>query len=225
MQFASRTKIMSAAITLPFIFACASTTDAAMRRPVNLSLATATSSASASPAATAALQITSLKLLVNQASLGSGDQFGCQDCSGNDGGNEVGSVGGVVSVPLDGTAVNLATEQVQPGTYPQVEVELGGTAPAGWVSGQTVEIQGTNNGTAFTIGVAVDGSFRENLTPAFVVTSASPTSIPVKITLPVASWFSAGGVALDPAVPAQRAQIEANIQAAFSGPESSATEQ
>jgi hypothetical protein len=223
MQFASRTKIMSAAITLPFIFACNSTTDAGMRRPVNLSLAAVTRSASASPAATAALQITSLKLLVNQASLGSGDQFGCQDCSG-DGANEVASVGGVVSVPLDGTAVNLATEQVQPGSYSQVEVEVGGSTAAGWPSGQTVEIQGTNNGTAFTIGVPVNGSFRENLVPPVVVTTSSPASIPVTITLPVASWFSAGGAALDPAVPAQRAQIEANIRTAFSGPESGAAE-
>jgi hypothetical protein len=218
MQFASRTKIMSAAITLPFIFACSSATDAGMRRPVNLSLAAVTRSASASPAATAALQITSLKLLVNQASLGSGDQFGCQDCSG-DGANEVATVGGVVSVPLDGTAVNLATEQVQPGSYAQVEVQLGGSIAAGWPSGQTVEIQGTNNGAAFTIGVPVNGSFRENLVPPVVVTTSSPASVPVTITLPVASWFSAGTTALDPAVPAQRAQIEANIQAAFSGAE------
>ncbi|HEV7839872.1 MAG TPA: hypothetical protein VGO75_17505 [Gemmatimonadaceae bacterium] len=224
MQFASRTKIMSAAITLPFIFACNSATDAGIRRPVNLSLAAVTRSASVSPAATAAFQITSLKLLVNQASLGSGDQFGCQDCSGNDGANEVGSVGGIVSVPLDGTPVSLATEQVQPGSYSQVEVEVGGSTAAGWPSGQTVEIQGTNNGTAFTIGVPVNGSFRENLAPPVVVTTSSPASIPVTITLPVASWFSAGGAALDPAVPAQRAQIEANIRTAFSGPESGAAE-
>jgi hypothetical protein len=223
MRFASRTKIMSAAITLPFIFACSSATDAGIRRPVNLSLAAATGSATAGPAASAALQITSLKLLVNQASLGSGDQFGCQDCTG-DGANEVGSVGGVVSVPLDGTAVNLATEQVQPGTYPQVEVELGGATAAGWPSGQTVEIQGSNNGANFTIGVPVNGSFRESLVPPVVVTTSSTASIPVKITLPVASWFSAAGAALDPAVPAQRAQIVANIQAAFSGAESGAAE-
>src|ERR1700694_744712 len=216
MQFASRTKIISAAITLPFIFACSSATDAGIRRPVNLSLAAVTSSASASSAATAALQITSLKLLVNQASLGSGDQFGCQDCSGNDGSNAVGTVGGVVSVPLDGSPVNLATEQVQPGSYPQVEVELGGSTAPSWPSGQTVEIQGSNNGVLFTIGVPVDGSFRENLVPAVVVTTSSPASIPVTITLPVASWFVSGGAALDPAVPAQRAQIEANIRTAFS---------
>jgi len=223
MQFASRTKIVSAAIALPFIFACNSATDVGVRRPVNLSLAAVTSSASASPAASAAFQITSLKLLVNQASLGSGDQFGCQDCSG-DGANEAGIVGGIVSVPLDGTAVNLVTEQVQPGSYPQVEVELGGSTAAGWPSGQTVEIQGTNNGTAFTIGVPVNGSFRENLAPPVVVTTSSPASIPVTITLPVASWFASGGTALDPAIPAQRAQIEANIGAAFSGAESGAAE-
>jgi hypothetical protein len=106
-----------------------------------------------------------------------------------------------------------------------VEVELGGSTAAGWPSGQTVEIQGTNNGTAFTIGVPVNGSFRENLAPPVVVTTSSPAaSIPVTITLPVASWFASGGTALDPAVPAERAQIEANIRAAFSGPEILAAE-
>src|ERR1700687_5428265 len=124
-----------------------------------------------------------------------------RDGSGLNGANEVASVGGIVSVPLDGTAVNLATEQVQPGSYPQVEVELGGSTAAGWPSGQTVEIQGTNNGTAFTIGVPVNGSFRENLAPPVVVTTSSPASIPVTITLPVASWFASGGTASVPAYP------------------------
>ncbi|MDQ6690258.1 MAG: hypothetical protein M3Z18_07085 [Gemmatimonadota bacterium] len=224
MQFASRAKLISAAVALPLIVACSSATDAGVRRPVSLSLAVS-KNASTGPAAAAALQITSLKLLVNQASLGSGDQFGCQDCQGNDGANEVASVGGVVSVPLDGSAVNLATEQVQPGSYPQVEVELGGSNAPAWPAGQTVEIQGTNNGSAFTIGVPVSGSFRETLNPAVVVTTASPSSIPVTITLPVSSWFSAGGTALDPGVPAQRAQIEANIRSAFSGVEGTSAEQ
>lgn len=226
MQFSIKGKILSASLALPFIFACSSATDAS-RHPVALSLrAVAPSSATQSAsAAAAAPQITSLKLLVKQASLGSGDQFGCQDCQGNDGGidggNDDGSVGAVVSVPLDGSAVSLATEQVTPGTYPQVEVEVGGPgATAGWPSGQTVEIQGTNNGTPFTIGVAVNGSFQQALSPPVVIAGATPASIPVTITLPVASWFTAGGAQLDPAVPAQRAQIEANIKAAFSGPES-----
>ncbi len=222
MKFPSHPRLLSAAVALPFILACSSATDIS-RRPVSLSLRASTTPA-ASVAASATLQVSSLRLLVNQTSLGGGDQFGCQDCQGGAEGNEPGVVGAVVSVPLDGSAVNLATEQVQPGSYSQVEIELGGATAPGWASGQTVEIQGTNNGTPFTIRVAVNGSFRETLSPPVVVTSAATSSIPVVITLPVASWFAAGGQALDPAVPAQLAQIEANIKAAFSGPESGGSE-
>jgi hypothetical protein len=218
MHFPLRTKLMSTAIMLPFVFACSSVTDVGSRRPVSLSLAAATVSANTTAAATAGFQITSLKLAVHEASLGSGDQFGCQDCQGDTGASEAGSVAAVVSVPLDGRAVNLATEQVPPGSYPQVEISLdGAVGTAGWPSGQTVEIQGTNNGVAFTVGVAVDGSFQQALNPPLVVGTTAPATIPVTITLPVASWFSSG--ALDPAVPAQLAQIQANIRSAFSGPE------
>lgn len=221
MHFPSHTKLMSSALVLPLVFACSSMTDAGLRRPVSLSLTAVAGSANTTLAAGAALQITSLKLAVDQASLGSGDQFGCQDCQGNDGRSEPGSVATVVSVPLDGkTAVNLATEQVPPGSYPKVEISLdAAVATPGWPSGQTVEIQGTNNGTPFTVGVAVNGSFQQGLNPSLVVGTPAPTAIPVIITLPVASWFLSGGTALDPTIPAQRAQIEANIRSAFSGPE------
>lgn len=218
MKFPSLNQHLLPALTIPLIFACSSATDVS-RRPVSLSVRAAAASSSTTGAA---LQVSSLRLLVNQASLGSGDQFGCQDCQGGpDGpeGNETGAVGAVVSVPLDGSPVNLATEQVQPGTYSQVEIELGGATVPGWTTGQTVEIKGTSNGTPFTVRVAVNGSFRETLSPPVVVTSTSAAAIPVVITLPVAAWFTAGGQALDPAIPAQLAQIEANIRSAFSGSE------
>jgi len=218
MKFPSYPKLLTAALALPFIFACSSPTDAS-RRTVSLHLRATTAPAS-NVTASATLQLSSLRLLVKEASLGSGDQFGCQDCEGDDEGIETGAVGAVVSVPLDGSAIDLATEQVQPGSYPQVEIELGGPTAPGWTTGQTVEIQGRNNGTPFTIRVAVNGSFRETLSPPVVVTSAASSPISVVITLPVASWFTVGGQALDPAVPAQLARIEANIKAAFSGPES-----
>jgi hypothetical protein len=215
-------RILSVAAILPLLAACSSTTDAA-RTAVSLSVRAPTSSVT-SGTATAGAQVTSLHLLVNQASLGSGDQFGCVDCQGgSESGNEAGVVGGVISVPLDGSAVNLATEQVQVGVYPQVEIELGGATPAGWAPGQTVEIQGSNNGVPFTIRVAVNGAFRETLSPPVTVSSAT-TSVPVVITLPVASWFVSAGQALDPAVPSQLAQIEANIKASFSGTETNGNE-
>ena len=220
MQFQPITRLLLPMLAAPLILSCSSATDVALR-PVTLSLRAAAVPSSASAAA---LQVTSLRLLVKEAALGSGDQFGCQDCQGGPEGNERAAVGAVVSVPLDGTPVTLATEQVGPGTYSEVEIELGGGTAPGWTNGQTVEIQGTSNGTPFTIRVSVNGSFRETLSPPAVVTGTDVSSVPVVITLPVASWFTAGGQQLDPGVPAQLAQIEANIRSAFSASESDGRE-
>jgi len=69
---------------------------------------------------------------------------------------------------------------------------------------------------AFTLPIAVAGSFRETLTPPVDVPAGRASGpIQVTITLPVASWFTSNGTALDPANPTQRAQIEANARASI----------
>ena len=163
------------------------------------------------------LVLTGLRLAVGQASLGSADQFGCQDC--NQQGPESGSGGAsIVAVPVDGGDVLLSTELVGPGRFDSAEVDLTApsVAPAGWAAGATIEVTGTYNGVAFTLALPISGAFRTALTPPAVITAGSggqPQNVTIR--LPVASWFDNGGTALDPTNAAQRALIESNARRAF----------
>lgn len=198
---------------------CERTTGARRMQPVGMHLGAARSVASGT-AGSGAVEITSLRLVVGTASLGSGDQFGCVDCQGN---YEEGPVTpSLIDVPLGGGTVQVATDQVAAGHYAQAEVSLESPTAAtlagvtGWASGATMEIQGRINGAAFTLPLTVLGSFREALTPPVDVTASQvPGTVAVTITLPVASWFVSNGTALDPSNAAQRAMIEANVRTAF----------
>lgn len=195
--------------------------------PVQFSLAARTASA---PATAGAVTITGLRLAVGELSLGNGGQYGCQDCQDNsaDGpkGTETANAPQIVTVPLNGAPVQLATEAVQAGRYAQAQIELTPRATtAGWTPGTTVEITGTYAGTPFTLALPVAGSFNQTLTPPVDVTAASSGApVAVTITLPVSAWFTgANGVALDPANPAARAQIEANVRATLQAGEAGET--
>ncbi len=217
--------------------ACDSTSTAPKpAHPVAFQLA-ARASTGTLTASTGALQVTSLRVVVGAASLGSGDQFGCVNCQDN-GGSE-GAKEGVdpqqlLNVPLNGGSVLVATEPATAGRYSQAEISIespeGATLAGtfGWPAGTSMEISGQLNGKPFTLPLAVTGSFRQTLTPPVDVTAGAATAIPVTITLPVASWFSANGVTLDPSIPAQRGQIEANARASLdmteATPESKGTE-
>ncbi len=183
----------------------------------------AASSAPASGTSAAAAQISSFQVVVGEVSLGSGDQFGCQDCQGDQ--EEGPSAPKIIDVPLGGGAVQISTEQVQPGQYAEAEISVEAPTAAtlagvsGWPGGATMQITGTFGGTPFTLPLSITGSFVEQLQPPVVVAASTPSTVPVTITLPVASWFVANGAALDPAVPAQRALIEANARSSFGPPE------
>jgi hypothetical protein len=123
----------------------------------------------------------------------------------------------LVSVPVDGTPVKVATEQVAAGHYAAAEIELVPpdsrilqSAPA-WPVTATVEVSGLFNGAPFTLDLGVTGVFRQVLVPAVDVTSTSD-SLAVVVALPVASWFVDNGTTLDPNDPAQRARIELNAR-------------
>jgi hypothetical protein len=170
-----------------------------------------------------AVELTSFRVVVGPAALGSGDQFGCVDCTGA----ESSPAPELVSVPLDGSPVQFRTEQVTAGHYTAAEVEFQRPDPAllagapGWPSSATVELAGGFNGVPFTLQLPLLGSFRETLSPAVDVSAGSaPAPVAITVTLPVASWFVANGAPLDPNDAAQRAQIERNAQSALQPPES-----
>lgn len=198
------------------IAACGQGTGPGRRAPVNFQVAASAAARTTAASPAGAVNITGVRLAILEASLGSGDQFGCQDCQGGSD-NESAAAARIVSVPVGGGAVSVASDEVKEGTYRQAEVSLAGPAAAqGWTPGATIEIQGDVNGAGFTLPLAIPGSFRETLEPPVVVAgTTSPSTVSVTITLPIASWFQSATGPLDPADPAQRAQIEANARASF----------
>lgn len=173
------------------------------------------------------LTLSGVRIVAGEASLGEGDQFGCVDCQHE--GPETDPAPSLVDVPLNGGAVAVATEQVQPGTYSAVEINvvrptaaLLGSNP-GWAADATVEVRGDFNGQAFTFPLAIEGTFRERLaTPVVITEGSQAAAVEVTITLPVASWFTGPSGPLDPNDPAQRATIEANARQSFEAPEAEA---
>ena len=199
---------------------CNQSTGPGASHPVAFRLAAASSAA---PATMGALTITSFRLSVGEASLGSGGEFGCKDCQGD----QPAITPAVVDVPLDGRAVDIATEQVQPGSYSTVELGVVRlpASPAGWPAGATLEIKGDFGGQAFALPLVIEGTFREQLAaPVVVGAGGTPATVAVSITLPVSSWFNGASGMLDPANPAQRTEIEANARKSFAAPEAGSPE-
>jgi hypothetical protein len=158
--------------------------------------------------------------VIGQAALGNGDQFGCVDCEGDQ--EDANPAPAVVTVPVDGSPVSVAAERVASGHYSSVEIELVTPSAAllaatpGWTADGTIEVRGRYNGVDFTLSLSIPGQFRETLSPAIDVPAGGlPGPINVTITLPVASWFSSNGTALDPSDAAARAQIAANARASI----------
>ena len=220
LRTASRTR-MGVVLLAGALAACSSTATAPSARH-GVSLQLASIAASPSVGTVAGLQLTTVRLSIGQTSLGSGEQFGCQDCQNEgDETSQSDSKPTIITVPATGGSVLLATEQVQAGTYSAAEIELvtPSSALLGQAANNTVEVNGSYQGKAFTIALPVLGTFRQTLSPPVTVSGTQTAPLAATLTLPVASWFTANGVALDPANASQLAQIETNIRSYFSAPE------
>jgi hypothetical protein len=168
------------------------TSPGGVMQPVTFRMAAANQAA---PASVGPLTLTAFRLVISEASLGAGDQFGCADCQG--GGSENTPTPALVDIPLDGSAVEVATEQVQAGSYSAVEIGLARLPPAavattpGWPADATIEVRGNFAGRDFTLPLAIEGTFQEQLAaPVVVGNSGPPATIQVSITLPVSTWFT-----------------------------------
>lgn len=216
-----RIAIAGAVLFAGTLAACSSPATApTQRQPVSLRV----SSLAASPSmnTVAGLQLSTVRLSIGQTSLGNGDQFGCQNCQ--NGGAETAESSAspsLVTIPATGGSVVLATEYVTAGTYSSAEIDL--VKPTTGVLGQaaenTIEVNGSYQGKGFSVAVPVLGTFVQTLSPPVTVSGTQSTPLSATLTLPVASWFSANGVALNPSDPTQLAQIQANIRSYFSAPE------
>ena len=217
-QRAGRCGLSTLVAALGLLAGCG-TTEPGASRPVDIRLS-ANSSTAPTIGGTGALQITSLRLVVTTAALGGGDQFGCADCQGN--AEDTPATPKLITVPLNGGTILIATEQAGPGTYSQAEISLerptSGTiaGTSDWPANATILVEGTYNGRAFMLPLSIEGSFRETLTPPVQVTTTSvSSSIAVTMTLPVSSWFTMNGAPLDPTDLAERATIETNARRSF----------
>jgi hypothetical protein len=215
---------ISVAVATIALAACGSSTSPKTTRPVAVRLGVASTAVGAQQAG---IDITGVRLVVGRASIGNGDQFGCADCQGNGGDSNGPNTQQIVDVPLNGGTVLVATEDVAAGTYASAEVSVESPTAAtaghtsGWPAGATIDIVGRIRGTPFELPLTAAGSFRGGLTPPLVVATVGkpPSPVSVTIALPVASWFLSGSTPLDPTNAAQRAQIEANVRAAFQSSE------
>ena len=203
--------VLMPATALLVLCACSTTSPRATQAVLVLLKANATQG----PTQSAALQITGVRLVIRQTSLGDGEEFGCVDCQ------NANREPAVLTVPLDGSPVSVAAERIAPGHYSAVEIQLVPPSSAllvatpGWSTDATIEVRGRYNGTAFILPLAIPGQFRETLSHAIDVPAGGlPGPINVTITLPVASWFASNGLLLDPDDRAARAQITANARAA-----------
>lgn len=207
---------LAVATALLVLGACNSTSPGATQAVMVLLKANATAQSSGRSAGP--VEITGVRLVIGQGALGNGEEFGCVGCQGDEQDGNPEPV--VVTVPVDGSPVSVAAERVAPGHYSAVEIELVPPSVAllaatpGWTADATIEVRGRHNGTEFTLPLTIPGQFRETLSPAIDVPAGGlPGPINVAITLPVASWFSSNGTALDPGDVAARAQITANARA------------
>ncbi len=204
---------------LLLLVAGCSATEPHASSPVALRLGSSVSP-SATSTASSPLQISAVRLVVTNASLGNGEEFGCVDCEGDV--EDAPATPKVITVPLDGGTVLLATEQAQPGIYSDAEitVEQPGAAllagTSGWPSGATILVEGTYNGAAFKLPLSIVGTFHQTLNPPLTVSvTGAPATVAIVISLPIRSWFDANGSPLDPNDPAQQATIAANARRSF----------
>jgi hypothetical protein len=210
---------LAVATGLLVLSACNNATSPRAVQAVMVNVKANATPAAPSPAA-GPVEITGVRLVIGQAALGNGDQFGCVDCEGDQ--EDASPAPAVVTVPVDGSPVSVAAERVAAGQYSSVEIELVTPSAAllaatpGWTAGGTIEVRGRYNGVDFSLSLPIPGQFRETLSPAIDVPAGGlPGPINVTITLPVASWFSSNGTALDPSDAAARAQIVANARASI----------
>jgi hypothetical protein len=208
------------ALPILLIVACDSeSTGPEERVPVDMHLTAVLPAAGGSGAST--IEITSLRVVVQEAELGNagGGEIDDDDDGDDDDGAEPGPA--LVSIPIDGGTVTLATEPVPPGRYAQVELDVVRptsavlSASPGWSPDATIEVVGRYGGTPFTLTLPVEGEYQQALNPPVEVPASASGSIAVTIQLPVATWMSANGAPLDPNDPAQRAQIVANARSSF----------
>jgi len=132
----------------------------------------------------------------------------------------------IVNLPLDGSIIELTSQNIPEGFYDEFEMEIEHDDDANTINdpdfikegdddGYSMVIKGSYNGEAFMFRTETDFEIEMDLNPPLEIseTSGSPS---VAINIDPAGWFvDASGNALDPNDPANKEIIEDNIEKSF----------
>jgi hypothetical protein len=132
----------------------------------------------------------------------------------------------IVNLPLDGSVIELTSQNIPVGFYDEFEMEIehdeDGNAvndpdfiKEGDEDGYSIVIKGSYNGEEFMFRTDTDFEIEMDLNPPLEIseTSGSPS---VAINIDSSSWFvDSNGTALDPNDPANQELIEDNIKNSF----------
>lgn len=186
---------------------------------VNMKLNTTSSAAakqlSSSPSMQSVDSLTQIKLLVEELELESIDNDSL-DFEVND---------FIVDLPLDGSKIELSTANIPAGVYDEFEVEFeydDDTSvndpefikESGDDDGYSMVIKGIYNGEDFMYRSEEDFEIELEFNPPFEINDSSSPSVAINID--PTSWFKdSSGNDLDPTDPANREQIDENIENSF----------
>lgn len=131
----------------------------------------------------------------------------------------------IVNLPLDGSVIELTSQNIPSGFYDEFEMEIEHDddnnindpdfIKEGDEDGYSMVIKGSYNGQEFMFRTDTDFEIEMDLNPPLEIsdTSGSPS---VAINIDPAGWFvDSNGNALDPSDPANKEMIEDNIKNSF----------
>lgn len=187
-------------------------------KPVNVNMqiagATAPKTASSTTISSDHVILSSVKMLVEELEL----ESVADDSSDFEIENQV------VELPLDGSPYQLSTKNVPSGLYNEFELEVDGIDDDDNVNDPdftegsdetSIVIKGSYNGQDFTFKSEEDFEIEFEFNPPIEIDETT-NSVDINLMVDVSIWFIDGsGNELDPTDPANREQIEDNIENSF----------
>lgn len=187
-------------------------------KPVNVNMqitgATAPKAATSTATSTGHVTLTSVKLLVEELEL----ESVADDSMDFEIENQV------VELPLDGSPYQLSTANIASGLYDEFEMEVEGLDDDDSVNDPdftegsdetSIVIKGTYDGQDFTFKSEEDFEIEFEFNPPIEIDETT-NSVDINLMVDISSWFiDDAGNELDPTDPANREQIDDNIENSF----------
>ncbi len=215
----TNTKILIALVVSSFIAAGCSISDSNNNapKPVNVNMQVATTGSAPAASKTASsnhVTLTSVKMLVEELELESVEEDSLDFEIENQ----------VIELPLDGSPYQLAAANIAPGLYDEFELEIEGLDDddvvndpdfTGGSDEVSIVIKGTYNGEDFTFKSEEDFEIEFEFSPPIQI-DENTINVDINLMVNIDSWFvDSSGNELDPTDPANREQIEENIENSF----------